>query len=402
MGLRVIAMVALISIFLLVALVGHWSLCVGAFNRAAASRLPCALVGLLEKLAILAGLAVPLAFVAWLYVCEIRSLDEFLQWLDGRAWLLYMTVCVVAAIKLVPRWAKSRFRQPVVQLVSNDTEYVDVARELGHLPVGRLSTRLATRLPGNEICRLAMPTKTLRLVSLPQPLDGLSIVHLSDLHMTGQMTRAFYDYVIDRANEMNGDLVVVTGDIIDNAQCLDWLPETLGRLRAKHGVYFILGNHDKRIGDPSRLRKTLTQSGLVDVGGRTMAVEVNGTEIHLAGNELPWFPLRASADLFTPQARANSVFRILLAHTPDQYLWARDRNYHLMLAGHCHGGQICLPLLGPIVSPSRFGAKYASGLFFEAPTLLHVSRGLSGTHPLRFNCMPELARLVLRHVSEAE
>jgi predicted MPP superfamily phosphohydrolase len=283
--------------------------------------------------------------------------------------------------------------------VTNDTEYADVARELGHAPVGKWSTRLAAALPGNEICRLAMPVKTLRMASLPPELDGLSIVHLSDLHFTGQMSREYFDYVIDRANDMQGDLVVVTGDIVDKEACLDWIPATLGRLQAKHGVYFILGNHDRRIRDTARLRKILTGCGLVDVGGRAVGIEVPGGEIHLAGNELPWFPLRADNDRFKPQAREASVFRVLLAHTPDQYLWARDRNYHLMLAGHCHGGQIRLPLLGPIVSPSRYGARYASGLFFETPTLLHVSRGLSGTHPLRYNCQPELAKLVLRHAA---
>ncbi len=390
-------MTAAVCVFLFIALVGHWALCVGAFNRAAASKMPCALVGVLEKSAVLMGAVVPLGFAFWLYACNIQSVAQFMEWPDGRAWLLYQTVCVIAAIKLLPRWIKSRFRRPIAQLVTNDTVYVDVAKELGHLPVGKLSTRLAMSLPGNEICQLAMPVKTLRLASLPEPLDGLSIVHLSDLHFTGQMTQSYYDYVVDRANEMQGDIAVITGDIIDKEECLAWIPETLGRLRAKHGVYFILGNHDKRIGDASRVRKAMTQSGMIDVGGRALALEINGSEIHLAGNELPWFPLRASEDLFRPQARAASVFRVLLSHTPDQYLWARDRNYHLMLAGHCHGGQVSLPLLGPIVSPSHHGAKYAAGLFFETPTLLHVSRGLAGTHPLRINCVPELAKLELHH-----
>lgn len=394
-----LVMTAVVGLFLLIALLGHLSLCVGAFNRAAASKLPCPVVGFLEKCAIAAGGIVPLGFAFWLYACDIRSVAQFMEWPDGRAWLLYQVVCVVAAIKLLPRWLKSRFSRPIAQLVTNDTVYHDVAKELSHLPVGSRSSRLAMKLPGNEICRLAMPVKTLRLASLPERLNGLSIVHLSDLHFTGQMTRAYYDYVVDRANEMDGDIAVITGDIVDKEACLAWIPETLGRLKARHGVYFVLGNHDKRIGDASRVRKAMMQCGMKDVGGRTMTLDINQTEIHLAGNEMPWYPLRASEDLFRPEARAASVFRILLAHTPDQYLWARDRNYHLMLAGHCHGGQIRLPLLGPIVSPSRYGAKYASGLFFETPTLMHVSRGLSGTHPLRFNCTPELAKLVLQHAA---
>ena len=64
-------------------------------------------------------------------------------------------------------------------------------------------------------------------------------------------------------------------------------------------------------------------------------------------------------------------------------------------AGHTHGGQIRLPIVGPIVAPSRYGVKYASGLFHEPPTLMHVSRGVCGVHPLRFNCPPELALLTL-------
>jgi len=67
-----------------------------------------------------------------------------------------------------------------------------------------------------------------------------------------------------------------------------------------------------------------------------------------------------------------------------------------MLAGHTHGGQIRLPVVGPIVSPSYYGVHYASGVFYVRPTLLHVSRGLSGEEALRINCRPEVSKLVLR------
>ncbi|HTN74835.1 MAG TPA: metallophosphoesterase, partial [Pirellulaceae bacterium] len=231
--------------------------------------------------------------------------------------------------------------------------------------------------------------------TLPSGLNGLAIVQLSDLHYTGQLTRDYYNYVIDRANELEGDLIVITGDIVDKVPCIDWISDTLGRLQAPHGVYFILGNHDKRVPDVELLRRTLMQAGLKDVGGRAMTLEINGVEVHLAGNELPWLPLRAAPEVFQPHDRDHEVFRLLLSHTPDQYAWARERGYDLMLAGHCHGGQVRIPGIGPIVSPSRFGIRYASGLFYEAPTLLHVSRGISGTHPLRLWCQPELVKLVL-------
>ncbi|MCA9227240.1 MAG: hypothetical protein KDA47_16570, partial [Planctomycetales bacterium] len=76
--------------------------------------------------------------------------------------------------------------------------------------------------------------------------------------------------------------------------------------------------------------------------------------------------------------------------------WARQHGFDLMLAGHTHGGQIRFPWLGPVIAPSLYGAKYASGVFYEAPTLMHVSRGVAGLEPIRLNCRPEISRLVLR------
>jgi predicted MPP superfamily phosphohydrolase len=117
----------------------------------------------------------------------------------------------------------------------------------------------------------------------------------------------------------------------------------------------------------------------------------------MAGLELPWFgsyPIVPAVSAPSPSAR--SLFRVLLSHTPDYLPWARQEQYNLMLAGHNHGGQIRLPGLGALITPSSYGSRYASGLYHEPPTLLHVSRGLSGLPPLRLNCPPEIALLVLQ------
>jgi predicted MPP superfamily phosphohydrolase len=88
-------------------------------------------------------------------------------------------------------------------------------------------------------------------------------------------------------------------------------------------------------------------------------------------------------------------FRLALAHSPDAFDWAQREGVHLLLAGHTHGGQVRLPGIGPIVAPSWYGSKFASGVFYRKPTLMHVSRGLAGVHPLRFRCAPEIAILEL-------
>jgi predicted MPP superfamily phosphohydrolase len=113
----------------------------------------------------------------------------------------------------------------------------------------------------------------------------------------------------------------------------------------------------------------------------------------VAGNELPWFgeaPLMPRSNLNTPR------FRILLSHSPDQLSLAKAQGFDLMLAGHNHGGQIRLPFIGALITPSLYGCRYAGGLYDEPPTLLHVSRGLCGVHPIRLNCSPELALLILK------
>jgi predicted MPP superfamily phosphohydrolase len=238
--------------------------------------------------------------------------------------------------------------------------------------------------------QLHVHEKTIGHPRLPESLDRLSIAHLSDLHLSGAITRPFFEHVVERANQLEPDIVALTGDIIDTDRCLDWLPHTVGKLKSRYGSFFILGNHDLRLPDTGALRSALTDVGLVDLGGRWQVIEGMGEQVLIAGNEWPWFGPRPD-----PPA-ATRTFRILLSHSPDQIRWARRHSFDLMLAGHTHGGQIRLPILGPILAPSLHGVKYACGVFEEAPTCLHVSRGISSLEPIRFNCPPELTKLVLK------
>ena len=107
------------------------------------------------------------------------------------------------------------------------------------------------------------------------------------------------------------------------------------------------------------MRRVLDECGLVYLGGRWKVVEVRGQPVLLAGNELPWF--KPAADLSTCPPRSEVPFRLLLAHSPDQLAWARQGDGDLMLAGHTHGGQIRLPLIGPVFAPSRDGVQYCLG-----------------------------------------
>jgi uncharacterized protein len=252
----------------------------------------------------------------------------------------------------------------------------------------------AARLPCNEILRLETTHWAFDVPRLPAALDGLLIAHLSDFHITGFVGKSFFREAVRVANELQPDLTMLTGDMIDATECFDWIPDTLGQLTARHGVYFILGNHDRRV-DTDRLRRALEQCGLIDLSVETRQIEINGCPIHLLGNERPWID-RASVCGTASHGRDGRAISIALAHTPDQLAWARANDVDLLLTGHTHGGQIRIPPFGAIFSPTLSGVKHLSGVYHVPPTILHVTRGVSGDIPIRWNCPPEVAHLRLR------
>jgi len=254
---------------------------------------------------------------------------------------------------------------------------------------------LLGKLPGNQALDLRIHEKQLVLPRLNPALDGLRIAHITDLHMSGRIAKPYFVEVVEQVNRLQPDLVAITGDLVERNECLDWLPDTLGRLRATNGVYFVLGNHDRRV-DQARLRDALARLPLIHLGGTCRHIVVRDTPIILAGNELPWYGPAPSLEDVSAHSFAESALRILLAHGPDQFSWATDRGFDLTLAGHNHGGQIRLPGLGAILTPSRSGTRYASGVFRRGQSVLHVSRGTSSLTPFRWNCPPEIALLVLR------
>ncbi len=378
------------------AIFGHWALCVYAINRLHATALPYWMMKVIDLLWYGFLFVVPSATAMTLILYP-----EY-RWFWNQPTLralgsAYVVLCWLAAPLALAAWYRHwTDAETTGRMESNHTTRIDVSDRLGRVPSGSLLTTLAARLPQNQVFELCVQEKVLRLPRLDPALDGISITHLSDLHFTGRVTRGFFDLVVDEANQLDSDLIAISGDIIDHPQCFDWLSGVLGRLRSRHGVFFVLGNHDLRIRDELRLRNELVRHGLIDLGGRYEFVEIRERSLLLAGNELPWFAPAANLGEAPSKHVRGTPFRIAISHSPDQFPWARAYDIDLMLAGHTHGGQIRFPLIGPVFSPSRYGVRYSAGAFFRSPTLMHVSRGLSGTRPLRFNCPPELTRLVLR------
>lgn len=374
-------------------LLGTMALWIKLFNHVHARRMPCWSIRWLSAGCYAALLFLPVALAAWYWSSDdslVRMISQF-EWSPP---LVYIAICW-----LVAGWVLLQLNQrPAVDasdvLIANHTTYANVLAELGETYRGPRWTTAVARMPGNQLLHLSVHEKQLFIPRLPADLRGFSVAHLSDLHFTGKVGKAYFEEVVRRTNDMQPDLIAITGDLFDKTACLDWINDTFARLRAPHGVYFVLGNHDLRL-NTAESRRRLTEAGLIDLGGRRVELQVNGCSVLLAGNELPWFaPAADMSDCRPREADANEL-RIALSHSPDQFAWARRWDFDLLLAGHTHGGQCRLPVVGPIVAPSRYGVRYASGTFFESPTVMHVSRGISGTAPLRYNCPPELAKLTL-------
>jgi predicted MPP superfamily phosphohydrolase len=245
-------------------------------------------------------------------------------------------------------------------------------------------------LPGNQSLEPRLDELSVVVERLPRGLDGLSIIHLTDLHLAPCYDRRFFEEVMDLAAGLEPDLVLVTGDIVEHDDAVSWIAPVLGRLRGRLGQYAIVGNHDFRHGEAA-VRRGIAAAGYVDVDGLWHTIETPAGRIAVGGTSAPWGP-----DL-TRQGMPKAGLRIVLSHSPDPFpRIARWNAVDLMLCGHNHGGQIRVPVLGSILVPSRYSRRFDQGQFRRGRTLMHVGRGLGAKHPLRWNCPPELTRIVLR------
>ena len=179
--------------------------------------LPHALLKVTRKIDILAIFFGPVLFF---YAMDLFGSRQ-LSWEEGtlRSWLApYVVMCWIAGLFLAPAaqvlyW----LRKQAPQVARNYVCTIDVAKELGYKPVGRGKQRQLALLPGNQVFEVDFVDKNLAFSQLPAAWDGLTILHLTDLHLCGTPGREFYQYVADRCMMWGvPDLVAITGDVVDS------------------------------------------------------------------------------------------------------------------------------------------------------------------------------------------
>ena len=371
------------------ACLGHLVLMVGSHNWWYGLPMPRWMTDIFHLLHGALVLAFP-PLLVWAAGWDLSGLFDF-GTVGGAALAAYVVACWGAAFVLLPLVTARRLLRPRPAAFGKEqSEVVDLFKQLRVGATGRGRKRLEALLPFNEVLQVEYVERTLHLPRLPAAWDGLTVLHLSDLHLCGTPDRAWFRVVMDRCAAWEPDVVAVTGDLADGQDYIHWIVPVLGRLRWKAAAFAILGNHDSWYA-PEMVRRRLRRLGMHVLGNGWKQIAVRGEPLVALGQESPWF--HPAPDL---SACPAGPFRLCLSHTPDNIRWARRAGVDLMLSGHVHGGQIRMPVIGSILVPSRYGRRYDCGVFDEAPTVLHVSRGLGGDHAVRFLCRPEATRLILR------
>ena len=248
--------------------------------------------------------------------------------------------------------------------------------------------------------RLPVVTRrTLFFPDLPPGLDGLRIAHLSDVHAGIHMERDKMEAIVAQTNALQPDLICQTGDMIDIAA--SFIPDYVRAfrdLRAPLGVVTVLGNHDRYTGEDAVIRG-VRDAGQAFVQNGARVVERNGAPLALVGIDDPrtWrVDDPQDTDVGVALRRTPpGVFKILLAHRPGAFDGAAPRGVPLTLAGHIHGGQFYLPVIG--WSAGRLITKYVMGHFRQGSSQLYVSRGIGVVGvPIRVFVPPEIALIELR------
>lgn len=230
---------------------------------------------------------------------------------------------------------------------------------------------------------------------LPASFDGFRIAQVSDLH-NDDLGDA--DRLTAAVRSTQPDIIVITGDLIDaNRTDVALALAFTDHFTSIAPTYYINGNHEW-VPEYAALVRGMEEQGVVVLEDASVRIEQNGEFFHLAGVVDPLLSERPFIEQLQQTLPMDDVFTILLSHRPERMRQYADTGVDLVLAGHAHGGQIRLPLIGGLYAPSQgFFPNYYQGMYTRGQTTMIVSRGIGNSRfPLRINNPPELVVIELQ------
>jgi uncharacterized protein len=249
--------------------------------------------------------------------------------------------------------------------------------------------------------QIAVRDHRLVVTRWPAALDGVRIAALADVHEGAPfVTRDRVRTLVSQVNAREPDLVVLLGDYVIHGvvggtfHAPEEVSSNLSGLRGRHGVFAVQGNHDVWL-DSRRVRRAFEAEGITFLEDESRIVTIRGVKVRIVGlREFNKQGVDLQAAFAGGPADATTL---VLTHSPDIFPMLPD-DATLTLAGHTHGGQVRLPLLGTPVVPSAFGSRYVNGFVEEGVRDLFVSPGI-GTSilPIRLGVPPEVSLLEIRH-----
>ena len=238
--------------------------------------------------------------------------------------------------------------------------------------------------------------------NLPESFNGYRIAHISDVHNTKNKD------LIPLLIESKLELIAITGDLIDSRNtnvkvALEFVQEAMKIAPC----YYVTGNHESRVNEYEELRNGLIDLGVILLENQKIELLKDQDKITILGLNDPSFETdylfgddkTLISNYLNILSKENDNFTILLSHRPELFDIYVEYNINLILSGHAHGGQFCLPFVGGVVAPNQgLFPEYDSGLFTMNDTNMIVSKGIGNSIiPLRFNNRPEIIIIELKN-----
>jgi predicted MPP superfamily phosphohydrolase len=363
-------------------------------------------------LAIFSGLWLSSAFFAFLFVQAVHGVERVWNWSRKDSRVQPPT----SAPLLASPASVERLADPSRRYFFRSASVLAGATPFFSCMYGFAAERLHY-----QVRRIEIP-----ISNLPAALDGMQIAQISDIHLSGYMSRTDVRRAVDMTNDLGADLTVVTGDFITGsadpiADCI----EEVSRLHAPLGVWGCNGNHEIYAKAEGAAQQLFAQAGMKLLRQENAQLTFRGAQFNLIGVD---YQRERNLDGQRTQVLANidplirrDLPNILLSHNPNTFNRAAELGIELSLAGHTHGGQIQVEILDHRLTPARFISDYIAGLFQrpllkpsgeilvsrepDAPTShpqpqaarLYVNRGLGTVGaPVRLGVPPEISLIVLR------